>query len=59
MVRPDVVLGWVPPLQYLVGLVAKVSVEATYFAQHPTTYDDDPQDKETGRNAEQHHLGLL
>ena len=42
MVRPDVVLGWVPPLQYLVGLVAKVSVEAAYFAQHPTTYDDDP-----------------
>ena len=35
------------------GLVAKVSVEAAYFAQHPTTYDDDPQDKETGRKASQ------
>ena len=30
-----------------------MSVEATYFAQHPTTYDDDPQDKETGRKASQ------
>ena len=30
-----------------------MSVEAAYFAQHPTTYDDDPQDKETGRKASQ------
>ena len=29
-----------------------MSVESAYPAQHPTTYDD-PQDKETGRNASQ------
>ena len=49
---------WAISLQYLIGLVAKVSVEATHLAEHPATYDEEAQDKETGRHVEQHHLGL-